>query len=144
MRCRLGVDGAALGDVCACASAPLKMNMSPVGFWLFQFSWSSSQMSSSSSSSLPTSSSSALLLLFKPRGGGARFLILYRGSSVWSKALVGLASRRLSRGRMGFGILASGGEGRWLWADPGVAGAMRLCKLRHELIRFPIAVWADI
>ena len=58
------------------------------------------------------------------------------------------ALRRRRRGLLrGLGILASGGDGSWEFApwmeSFGMGEAIRLCRLRHELMRFPIAVWVD-
>lgn len=85
MRCLLGVDGAATGDLCEFVSAPLKTKIPFVGFSSFSSNmliFSEFALNVSLVSSLRPSSSMDLLLLLTPRGGAVRFLIRYRGSSV--------------------------------------------------------------
>lgn len=154
MRFLLGVDGAASGDLwycCCCSivvSAPLKINIPFAGFSSLSskmLMFSELALNVSSMSSLRPSSSMDLLLLLTPRGGAVRFLIRYRGSSVWFRleVVVVLASRLLRRGFSGLAMWASGGDGscEWPWW-PGEE-EMRLWRLRQELMRFPIALWVE-
>lgn len=142
MRCLFGVEGPAAGDFGSSGWAPRKMKTPSSASWLLWPNMLSSLpsvvSSASSSSLLPRSSSTGLLLLLIPRGGGARFLILYLGPSVWLReAPAGLASRRRSLGT-GLGMWASGGDGKW---EVGLDS--RLCRLRQELRRFPIALCVE-